>query len=189
MFEPKEGRDALPALICLTDVWRKGWDSNPRGACAPTRFPAVRTRPLCDPSVRDTRSPFRKESTQRLGCRTRGRVLSTVVWARLSRRRDERMGRWRILPPRGAPRCRQAAHTSYTRGIDPASRSERLRLTESGGGGGIRTHEALVAPTAFRERHLKPLGHPSTWQMQGRRPAYLLVRPEGLEPPTFRSAT
>src|SRR5690348_8007182 len=30
-----------------------------------------------------------------------------------------------------------------------------------GGRGGIRTHGALLGLTAFRERHLKPLGHPS----------------------------
>ena len=46
-------------------------------------------------------------------------------------------------------------------------------MTEDGGGGGIRTHEALITPTAFRERHLKPLGHPSRCQIQGRSPAYL----------------
>ena len=26
--------------------WRRGWDSNPRGTCAPTRFPGVPDRPL-----------------------------------------------------------------------------------------------------------------------------------------------
>jgi hypothetical protein len=26
--------------------WRRGWDSNPRGTCAPTRFPGVPVRPL-----------------------------------------------------------------------------------------------------------------------------------------------
>ena len=30
-----------------------------------------------------------------------------------------------------------------------------------GGGGGIRTHGDRYSRTAFRERHLKPLGHPS----------------------------
>ncbi len=152
---------------------RKGWDSNPRGACAPTRFPAVRTRPLCDPSVRDTRSSFRKESTQRLGCRTRGRVVRAISSERLSGCRDKRMSSGSILPPRDDPRCPRAAHECWTRSIGAASRSDQRRLTEDGGGGGIRTHEALVTPTAFRERHLKPLGHPSTCQMQGRSPAYL----------------
>ena len=30
--------------------WRRGWDSNPRPDYSRTRFPSVRTRPLCDPS-------------------------------------------------------------------------------------------------------------------------------------------
>ncbi len=77
-----------------------------------------------------------------------------------------------VKKPSGAPRWPQAGHTCYTLSLDSVSRSEQLRLTQSGGGGGIRTHEALVTPTAFRERHLKPLGHPSTCQMQGRSPAY-----------------
>jgi hypothetical protein len=53
-------------------------------------------------------------------------------------------------------------------------------------------------PTAFRERHLKPLGHLSasnssslTKKMQGRYSPCIspFVRPAGLEPATFWSAT
>ena len=32
--------------------WRREGDSNPRTSCPVTRFPSVRTRPLCDPSER-----------------------------------------------------------------------------------------------------------------------------------------
>ena len=30
--------------------WRREWDSNPRGALTPTRFPSVRLKPLGHPS-------------------------------------------------------------------------------------------------------------------------------------------
>ncbi len=57
--------------------------------------------------------------------------------------------------------------------------------------------------TAFRERHLQPLGHLSTYSVVSGQPCAVnatvqglligpapgLVRPEGLEPPTFWSAT
>src|SRR3989338_4998678 len=33
-----------------SENWRKVRDSNPRGFLHPTRFPSVRTRPLCEPS-------------------------------------------------------------------------------------------------------------------------------------------
>ena len=36
-------------------MWRRGWDLNPRGACTPTRFRGGRTRPLCDLSARPAR--------------------------------------------------------------------------------------------------------------------------------------
>ena len=32
--------------------WRRGWDSNPRGTCTPTRFPGVPDRPLQHLSAR-----------------------------------------------------------------------------------------------------------------------------------------
>src|SRR5690349_16235032 len=35
------------------------------------------------------------------------------------------------------------------------------RPGSGGGGGGIRTHETLSAPTRFRDELLQPLGHPS----------------------------
>ncbi len=36
----------------LLKEWRRGWDSNPRGACAPTRFPGVHLKPLGHLSTR-----------------------------------------------------------------------------------------------------------------------------------------
>ncbi len=55
-----------------------------------------------------------------------------------------------------------------------------------------------INPTAFRERHLKPLGHlsaencgsqPTKMQGDGRLAFPYSVRPAGLEPATFWSAT
>jgi hypothetical protein len=36
--------------LSVAAVERRGWDSNPRGACTPSCFRDSRTRPLCDPS-------------------------------------------------------------------------------------------------------------------------------------------
>ena len=33
--------------------------------------------------------------------------------------------------------------------------------SQTGGGGGIRTHVRLKSENGFQDRHLKPLGHPS----------------------------
>jgi hypothetical protein len=38
-----------PSSGCF--YWRKGWDSNPRGACAPAGFQDQCIRPLCHPSA------------------------------------------------------------------------------------------------------------------------------------------
>ena len=50
---------------------RRGWDSNPRGACTPSCFRDSRTRPLCDPSsvgdyTRGRRVPQGKGCTPQL---------------------------------------------------------------------------------------------------------------------------
>lgn len=97
-------------------------------------------------------------------------------------------------------------------GFEPSRRSSRLRDFQSRALGrtmrpfhastgaervGFEPTEAMNL-TAFRERHLQPLGHLSSvcvclakrnsaGSVAG--PALRLVRPEGLEPPTFWSAT
>ena len=70
-----------------------------------------------------------------------------------------------------------------------------------GGEGGIRTHGGGLPHTAFREQHLKPLGHLSTADYTGgllarKQKTYryldgrsLMVRPGGFEPPASWSAT
>src|SRR5580765_6751164 len=57
--------------------------------------------------------------------------------------------------PPGGPR-RQ--HGEQAPAYSPCFRADR------GGRGGIRTRGALFRHTAFRERHHKPLGHPSAAQ-------------------------
>ncbi len=95
-------------------------------------------------------------------------------------------------------------------GFEPSRRSSRLRDFQSRAlGQTMRPFPDLaervgfeptraINPTAFRERHLQPLGHLSsvfgciTQRVQGnsRMPCTIAaVRPEGLEPPTFWSAT
>src|SRR6478752_7304229 len=37
--------------------WRRGWDSNPRDGCPPTRVPGVRLRPLGHLSFRHAEEP------------------------------------------------------------------------------------------------------------------------------------
>src|SRR5690606_22692047 len=39
-------------ILCEREEWRRERDSNPRTSFPVTRFPSVRTRPLCDPSKR-----------------------------------------------------------------------------------------------------------------------------------------